>query len=470
MASSERKLFLGMRLRRLRRELGLSQTRMAEDLGLSPSYLNHMERNQRPLTAQVLLRLAGAYDIDIRSLSNDDGAGGARDLAEILADPMFRDLQIPRHEMNEVAEGAPGIADALARLYNARAGGEREERSDDEAAPRRERLSAADWVRDQIQAQRNFFPELDDAGEALSVDLQGEAQGFAAAAARRLAERHGVQVRIAPAELMAGSLRRYDHHRRRLMMSESLRAPARAFGLAYQLAMMEHEAEIAAMAERASPPDPTSGRLFKVALANYLAAAILLPYGPVREACEASGYDIGFVARRHGTSFEQVCHRLTTLSRPAARGIPFFMVRADAAGNISKRFSSGAFPFSRFGGACPRWRIHDAFRAPGAVLIQIIETLDGDRYFTLARAVRRVSSAVEDHDWDLVVALGCEIKYAARLIYARGLDLAHPRVIEVGPACRICERPACAQRAAEPVNRVLVVEDFAKSVSSYPFA
>ncbi|HEY5107936.1 MAG TPA: short-chain fatty acyl-CoA regulator family protein [Caulobacteraceae bacterium] len=471
----ERKLFLGVRVRRLRRDLGLTQSRMAEDLAVSASYLNLIERNQRPLTAQILLRLAQTYDIDIRSLSSDDEAADARDLAEVLSDPLFRDLAVPRHEIAEVADSSPGIADAMVRLY--RAWADRRRLADLGALDRSEdghgaepSFTPSDWVRDYIQSQRNFFPELDEKGEALAAELRPEPQDFAAAARARLAERHGVQVRVAPVDVLPDSIRRYDHHRRRLMLSERLRGPGRAFAIAYQLGLAEHDRELAAMVERAAPPDVSTARLLKVSLVNYLAAATMMPYEAFRSACDAAGHDIELVATRFGTSFEQVCHRLTTLSRPTARGLPFFMLRVDSAGNISKRFAGGAFPFSRFGGTCPRWKIHAAFRAPGRIVTQIVETPDGARYFTLARTVWRVASSHADEDSELAIGLGCELKYAPRLIYARGIDLADPRVTQIGPACRVCERPACPQRAAEPAGRTLTIDDFSKSISPYPFA
>jgi XRE family transcriptional regulator, fatty acid utilization regulator len=470
----ERKLFLGPRLRRLRRELGLTQTRMAEDLGVSPSYLNHLERNQRPVTAQVLLHLAEAYDIDIRSLSADHESAGAQDLTEVFADPMFRDLGVARHEMAEVAENAPAVADAIVRLYRAYA--DRRRLADLGALPRAEdgaeglALTPSDWVRDYIQGQRNFFPELDEAGEALVAELKPEPQDFAAAARQRLADRHGVQVRVVPLEVLPDSIRRYDHHRRRLMISELLAGPGRAFAIAFQLALAEHDAGLVALVERANPPDGPTRRLLKVSLANYLAAAMMMPYEAFREACERTGHDIELIGGRFGASFEQVCHRMTTLSRPTSRGVPFFMLRVDSAGNISKRFAGAAFPFSRFGGSCPRWRIHDAFRTPGRVLTQIVETPDGSRFFTLARTAPRIAGPYADEDAGLAIGLGCELKYAARLVYSRGLDLANPLVTEIGPACRVCERPACPQRAAEPLNRTLLVDDFTKSITPYPFA
>ena len=468
-SASERKLFLGMRLKRLRRDLALTQSRMAEDLAISPSYLNHLERNQRPLTAQILLRLAQTYDIDVRGLGDESDGADARDLSEVLADPLFRDIAIPRHEVTEVAREAPGVADAIVRLYRAygdrRRGGSGERLEDASTSP-----APSDWVGDYIETQRNFFPDLDLAGEALAAELAPEPQGFWQAARQRLADRHGVQVRVMPADVMSDTLRQYDHHRRRVLVSERLRPPGQAFALAYQLSLFEQADAIAAHVARAGAPDAVTARLLKVTLANYAAAATMMPYEPFHRLCEEMSYDLEGVATRFGASFEQVCHRLTTLSRPRARGIPFFMLRIDVAGNVSKRFSGGAFPFSRLGGVCPRWNIHAVFRSPGRVLPQIVQTLDGARFFTLARTVPRAAAMGGEQDFELAVGVGCDLKYAPKLAQARGLNLENPVVTEIGPACRVCERVACAQRAAEPLNRVLTVEDFVKLATPYPFS
>jgi hypothetical protein len=254
------------------------------------------------------------------------------------------------------------------------------------------------------------------------------------------------------------------------MLSELLGEAGRAFSIAYQLAIAEHDPMLNAAADRAGAPDAPTRRLLKVSLANYLAAAMLMPYEAFREACERTGHDIDLIGARFGASFEQVCHRLTTLSRPTSRGVPFFMIRVDSAGNISKRFAGATFPFSRFGGSCPRWRVHEAFRTPGRFVTQIIETPDGSRFFTIARTAPRVAGHFTEEDAGLAIGLGCELKFAPRLVYSRGLDLVSPLAVPIGPACRICERPACPQRAAEPINRTLRVDDFTKSVSPYPFS
>src|SRR3954453_18027983 len=222
--STDRKLFLGARVKRLRRELGLTQTRMAEDLGVSPSYLNLLERNQRPVTAQVLLRLAEAYDLDLRTLLADPESARATGLGEVFSDQMFRDLGIARHEVSEVAESAPGVAEAIVRLSRAYLDRRRPGRLGDIGRPedgtQPPLVTPSDWVRDFIQAQKNHFAELEVAADRLADELKPEPQDFAQAARERLAKTHGIQVRVVPVDVLPESVRRFDHHRRRLFLSE----------------------------------------------------------------------------------------------------------------------------------------------------------------------------------------------------------------------------------------------------------
>ena len=471
-AAADRKLFLGARLKRLRRDLGLTQTAMAADLDVSPSYLNHIERNQRPVSAQLLLRLADTYDVDLRALNQGGAADEAR-LTEILTDPLFKGLSAPRHELVQLLEEAPGVADALLRLYQAFDDGRTRARAAAETGESLLETSPAEWVREYIQSRGNHFPELDQMGEALSDALSEEApahaDGFEPAARHRLAAKHDLGVRTLPAEVMVEWTRRYDLHRRRLLLSETLGPSSRAFAIAYQLALAEQGPALNALAEAANAPDGPTRSLLKVALTNTLAAATLMPYASFQRAAEETRYDLARLQARFGVSYEQAAHRLTTLSRPTARGVPFFLMRVDQAGNISKRYAAGAFPFSRFGGACPRWRLHSAFRTPGRIVTQIIETPDGSRWFTFARTVNRQGHDGFGEPHDLAVGLGCELRHAHRLAYAHGIDLQNPEVTPIGPACRLCHRHPCAERAAAPIDRPLAVDDWSKSVSPYPF-
>jgi predicted transcriptional regulator/DNA-binding XRE family transcriptional regulator len=475
MLDASRKLFVGPRLKRLRRDRSLSQTRMAEELEISPSYLNLMERNQRPITAQVLIRLANAYSLDPREFATDQDERTVSELDEVFADPLFRASPVARLEVRDTVESAPSVVEAINRLYRAYVAlrGASEAHApllkDRDRAEDDSQESAVDRVRALIHEAKNHFPELDEAAETLASDLRLSGHEPFFAIAERLRAKHGIRVRVMPIDTMPDTLRRYDHHRRQLFISEVVDQSGRTFQAAYQLAFAEMGPVIDELAARLEPTDGPARRLLRVSFGNYFAGAVMMPYGKFHEAAETLGFDIEVLGARFGASFEQVAHRLTTLARPAARGIPFFLVRVDSAGNVSKRFSSGRFPFSRYGGTCPLWNVHATFRTPEQVATQIIELPDGSRWFSIARAVRRSSSRWGAPAPKFVVGLGCELKYAHRLVYARGLDLTAPDPTPIGINCRLCERVACPQRAAPPLTRALIVDEMTRGVSPFVF-
>ena len=464
---ADSKLFLGPRLRRLRRDRGLSQTDMAISLAISPSYLNHLERNQRPVTAALLLRLAESYEIDVRSFA---AAGGARtgpdELGEIFADTRLRDLGVPRYELAELAQNAPSIADAIARLYAALKERDRNpELADGDDA--RSLVTPENWVRDYIQQHRNHFPELEASAETLGGALS-DALSVTEPLRRRLKEAWGITARVvSPAELGNAS-QAYDPERRLFLLSSLLRAENRTFGLAYQLALVEFAGVIERMVEAAAPPDAGIANLLHMSLANYAAGAIMMPYGRFLASAEAQRYSIDRLCGEYGANVEQVAHRLTTLGRTGARGVPFFMLRVDPAGNISKRYAGEKFPFSRFGGTCPRWNLHAAFQTAGQVVTQVIETPDGHRYFTVARTIDR-PIRTDLSGGLLAIGLGCDLRHAHRLSCADGIDLTNPPVTPVGPACAICPRIDCSHRATPPAGRMLAIDKSRKTISPYPF-
>jgi predicted transcriptional regulator/DNA-binding XRE family transcriptional regulator len=465
-----RKLFLGARLKRLRRERGLNQSQMADELGISASYLNHLERNQRPVTAGILLRLAESFDVDVKTFASEGGdCGGATQLAEIFSDPMLADLGVSRYELVELADNAPGIAEGVARLYTAFRELRRQPVQDDTGgSDPRVLITPETWVRDYIQAQRNHWPELEDASETLGGALN-DPLSVAEPLRRRLKEAWGVEVRVVGPEILEDASQHYDPQRRVLMLSSLLRPENRQFGIAYQLALLEFAPIISRMLEAARPPDPGSRRLLHMSFANYAAGAIIMPYGKFLRAAEEHRYAIDRLCAQFGANVEQVAHRLTTLGRSGAKGVPFFMLRVDPAGNISKRYAGESFPFSHFGGTCPRWHLHAAFQTPGQTIRQLIETPDGQRFFTISRTIERPIRPDLRDDALLAVGLGCDVKHASRIAYADGLDLVNTPATPVGPACSICPRLQCAYRATPPAGRMLAVEENRKSISPYPF-
>jgi predicted transcriptional regulator/DNA-binding XRE family transcriptional regulator len=465
---AQRKLFLGARLKRLRRERGLQQSAMAAALGISPSYLNHLERNQRPVTAGILLRLAETFEVDIRQFASEGGEqGSAEQLAEIFADPLLADLGVSRQEVVELSDNSPAAAEGIARLYTALRELRRVPAGFESEGDERTLITPETWVRDYIQNSRNHFPELEEGAETLGGAL-GDPLSVAEPLRRRLKEAYGVEVRVVGPEELHGASQSFDPQRRLLLLSSLLRPENKTFGIAYQLSLLEFHPIIARLLEVARPPDNGTRHLLHMSFANYAAGAIMMPYGKFLDAAERFRWSIDRLCAEFGANVEQVAHRFTTLGRHGARGIPFFMLRIDPAGNVSKRYAGERFPFSRFGGTCPRWNLHAAFQAAGQVVTQVIETPDGHRYFTVARTIERPIKT-ELSPGLLAIGLGCSIEHAHKLHCAEGIDLDRAPVTPVGPACSICPRLDCAYRATPPAGRPLAVHEHRKTISPYPF-
>ncbi|WP_370304080.1 short-chain fatty acyl-CoA regulator family protein, partial [Pseudooceanicola sp.] len=171
---------------------------------------------------------------------------------------------------------------------------------------------------------------------------------------------------------------------------------------------------------------------------------------------------------RFGASIEPAAHRLSTLQRPGAKGIPFFFVRVDQAGTITKRHSATRLQFARFGGACPLWNVHRAFETPGRFLRQLAETPDGVRYISLARDISKSGGSFGAPVRRYAISLGCEVRHADSLVYADGLDLKNDSAYEpIGISCRICERKTCHQRSVPPLERRLTINADERGVLPY---
>ncbi|MBI1391274.1 MAG: ImmA/IrrE family metallo-endopeptidase [Alphaproteobacteria bacterium] len=465
---TRRKLFLGPQIRRRRRELGLTQAEMAAGLDLSPSYVNLLERNQRPVSAEVLVRLANTYDLDIADMASGEDNDLFSSLADAFADPIFQKAGVTREDAHELAAGNPVLAEAVAGLFRAWRQAQNE-LIDARVAGRLETVDPVEEARAFIQANRNYFPDLDAAGEAVADEIGHEGLSPFDALARRFNHRHGITVRVLPDDVMVGAYRRLNRHSGELLLSERLDLASRNFHLALQLCLIEMSATLDRAANDGRFSGDAGRRLARAALANYAAAATLMPYGRFHAAAKELRYDIEAIARRLGVSFEQTAHRLATLRRPGQEGVPFFFIRIDPAGNVSKRYSGDVFPFARYGGSCPIWNVHDAFRNPRRLLTQIIQLPEGSTYFSIARTVRAEAGGYAKQPAERVVALGCRIEDATDLIYADGIDLNAAEPTPIGITCRLCERPDCAARAHPPLRRRLVVDEYRRLSTPFSF-
>jgi XRE family transcriptional regulator, fatty acid utilization regulator len=473
--SSEKKVMLGHRLRRLRREQGMTQSQLAEQLEISPSYLNLIEHNQRPVSAVLLLRLARAFELDLQSFAEDDESRVLAELREVFADPALAAAgRVGAQDLRELAALAPPVTQAIVELYRAL----REARRDLEtvaepdpgsegAAPARPDAFPLDRVHDVFQAHGNHFAELESAADALWQEARLDGADLYRGLVDHLQETHGLGVRVMPQDVMGRLLRRYDRHRRRILLSEVLPRSSRSFHLAAQLAAVHQRPLLDRLVAAAKLESEPAQRLLRMSLGNYFAGAVVMPYERFLASAQGLRYDIELLTRRFEASFEQVCHRLTTLQRPGARGVPFSLLRIDRAGNISKRFSSG-IPFARFGNACPLLNVFDAFRFPGTIRAQLAAMPDGSTYLCLARdVVRGRIGHRQEPPQPLAITLICDAAYAKDIVYADGLALDPAQATPIGPTCRLCDRLDCTHRAFPPLGQRLALDENTRTTSPF---
>ncbi len=455
---------IGRTVRRLRLEQQLTQQALAVRLGISASYLNLIEHDQRAVTANLLIKLGETLRVDLAALSGASERQLEAGLREAFADPMLGVAPIPDEELATIAGASPAAARAVLALY--RAWRVTREDSSGIALPSgRRMLLPAEEARDAFGERANHFPTLEIAAETIGHALGAEPAELDHAIAERLRGTHGLRVRVG---VLDRALRQYDAEARTLRLSEQLPRESRCFHMAFQLALLEARPTVETELDAIAPSTPEAASLIRIGLLNYVAGALLMPYEPFRAQAAALRHDIEALAARFCVSFEQTCHRLSALQRPGARGVPFFFLRLDPAGNVSKRFSAAGFPFARYGGSCPRWVVHGAFATPGTLRVQVASLPDGATFLCFARTVGRPGAHWGEPPPVHVVAMGCDIAHAGSLVYADGLDLAEARV-GIGLSCRLCERQGCRNRAFPPLDHRLALDPHRASDSPYRF-
>lgn len=458
------KMYGGGRLRALREQRGLSQSGLAKALGLSVSYVNQLENDQRPLTVPVLMRLTSTFDLEVGFFAPETDARLLADLHEVFAeDP--ETAAVTSSEIDDLLSRAPTAARLLISQHRRlRTAGEQVEHltagMDGPAAAPRAAMPYED-VRDYFYDRRNHIPALDTAAEDLFARSGFTLGGLDLQLARLLRDEFGVAVRIRSDDPgRPGPKRVYDPQARILTLARRLTAGQRAFQLATQLAFLSQSEVLDGLLEETGTLPAESLRLLRIGLANYFAGALILPYGRFLDAAERLRYDIDLLSAQFEVGFETICHRLSTLQRRGERGVPFFFVRTDRAGNISKRQSATAFHFSRVGGSCPLWVVHDAFATPGRIRTQIAEMPDGRTYLWLARTTGESNPGYLAPARHFAVGLGCDLTFAEKLVYSHGLPVHDAAVaVPIGAGCRVCERTACAQRAFPQIGRPLAADE-----------
>lgn len=457
---------LGSKVRGQRRSRSLTQVELAKRLGISPSYLNLIEHNQRPLTAELLIKLAKEFKLDFNDFVSETEEALAADLMELFADPIFDEHPLNSAEVRELAGQSPNLGRGILALYRAYTTTRDSAQDlagrmyDEQEVPGGSSTTLpSEAINDFIQRKMNHFPELEVAAFEFVQEAKLEMGGRFAAMAKWL-RGQGIAVVVGDAASGGGVVRRYDPTDKRIYISDSLPPHSRMFQLASQIALIRNHELLDELSRDPNLGDEVARGLARVVLANYFAGATLMPYEEFLSAAQAMRYDIEMLGHRFGAGFEQICHRLTSLRRAGRPGVPFHMIRVDLAGNISKRFSGSGIRFARFAGACPRWNVFSAFQTPGRIRVQISQMPGEEVFFCMARTVPKGGGGYHAPHTIQALGLGCQIEYARELVYSDGVDLESLQGMQaVGVTCRLCERQDCAQRVLPNLRTQLRVDE-----------
>ncbi|SFI35765.1 helix-turn-helix domain-containing protein [Aerobium aerolatum] len=453
------KLFIGRKIRDLREANRLTQAAFAERIGISTSYLNQLENNQRSVSASVLLALAETFRIDIADFSAGESARLLSVLSETISDPLFETSRPSLQELKLVAQNAPGFAHALIAAHQAYRRNSEQLASFDDSFGQSVAVEPTPYeeVRDFFHFVDNYIHDLDLAAEDLSSKLRIPDRHPFTALPEHLERRHSVRIdRSSPDEQ---TLRRYDPETRTLLLDPFSPVSTRSFQVAFQVGALEMSATIEAIIDSANFHSNEAREICRIGLCNYFAGALMMPYETFLASATELRHDLELLAMRFGASIEQVAHRLSTLQRPGRKGVPIFFARIDRAGNITKRHSAAKLQFARFGAACPLWNVHQAFERPGQIIRQLAETPDGIRYLCLATEIGKGGGGFGTPQRRYAISVGCEITHAGDFVYADDMELDNRRRYDpIGISCRICERTNCVQRAVPPLKRRLVVD------------
>jgi XRE family transcriptional regulator, fatty acid utilization regulator len=459
------KLYAGAKLRELRGRVALTQKAFANRLGVSLPYLNQMENNNRPVSTTVVLGLVQQFGFDVSELQAGDEARLVSDMREALADPVFTGPAPALADLRLAAANAPALARAFLDLHAGYRQTHERLASLDEALGREDaRLQSSPWeeVRDFFHYCDNYIDPVDRAAERFAQNCRPD-QTITQAAIVAL-EAQGITVRFAQSD----AIRHFDPTLQVLTLARDAAPATQTFQLLLQVALLTQSDLLTATLDLANFQSDAARSIAQVGLANYFAGAALMPYGAFLETAQETRHDLELLGAHFGASLEQVAHRLSTLQRTGAKGIPFFFVRVDQAGTITKRHSATTLQFARYGSACPLWNVHRAFETPGQFLRQLAETPDGVRYFCLARDVSKSGGSYNAPVRRYAIGLGCEVRHADALVYADHMSIAAPDAYApIGISCRICERRNCHQRAVPPLERRLRVDQNMRGMLPY---
>ena len=466
-------LKIGPKIKSFRRQLGLQANKLAEQLGISASYLNLIESGKRKIDGDLLLKVCEELKIELSDLTNKSDLNLVNDISELLDDQLFEDLDIVGPEVKDLVNTNPKIARALIKL------GDNFKQKDHEIINKVENLSGkiidsrktafpGEVISDFLQEKKNYFPKLEEFANSVFEKVQKNNRTRYVALCEFLNTEYSITVKdVIPDEGKPFS-KIFHKDKKELLLSDYNSLETKKLHAAAQIAQEGAMGEINDYLSEFKFPTEESKRLTQIALLNYCGAAILMPYKLFHSECKKLKYDLELLQNTFATSFEQVAHRVTSLQDPKLPGIPFHFLRVDVAGNISKRFSLSGIEIPRYGGACPRWNVYSAFSRPGVIQAAVSKMTNGEKYVCIARTVEKGVGRYGQKKSMLSIGLGCEAKYAKDFVYTENLSLSDKKTeIPIGVSCRTCDRLDCSQRAFPPLHKKFDVDVNARGVSVY---
>ena len=470
---SQFNLKIGPKIRVFRRQMGLQANKLAEELGISPSYMNLIESGKRKIDGDLLLKVCDKLKIQLSDLTSKSDLNLVNNILEILDDKLFEDLDILGPEVKDLASTNPKIGKALIRL------GDILKKKDHELVDKIEKISGkivdnrknsfpGEVVSDFLQENKNYFPKLEEFANSVFRQVENNNRTRYIALCDYLKTKYSINVRDVIPEEGKPFSKIYKKNKKELLLSDYNSLETKKLYAAAQIAQEGANNEIEAYLSNFKFPSEESKKLTKIALLNYCGAAILMPYKLFHSECKKLKYDLELLQNTFSTSFEQVAHRVTSLQDPQLSGIPFHMLRVDIAGNISKRFSLSGIEIPRYGGACPRWNVYSAFKRPGVIQAAVSKMINGEKYVCISRTVEKGVGRYGKSKSILSIGLGCEAKYAKDFIYTENININDKKTeIPVGVSCRTCDRLDCSQRAFPPLHKKFDVDINNRGVSVY---
>lgn len=483
----------GGRIRKMRKKTQISQVDLAEALGISPAYINLIEAGKRRVSAPLLDRIAEALGADIHELDGSRDQHLIHELREATLRPEIRSLDLSLQDADRLVAEFPDWAEAL--LVLRRAYEDQEARTHalsdrlnqdpvlqetfyqivsgisairsiadildtdsdlerhqtarfqsmiatqaeglskvaetlssffEATAPKTERISAAEEVDDFLLYHNNYFAELENTADEIRKNHHG--------LGGKGAHLHVIET------LASQDARSY------------IAEPQRRFQEAQEIAKIQASSAIQDILERYGPLSDEALKRATRALETYTAGAILFPYDMFLKDAEHTAYDLELLGQIYHASFEQICHRLTTLRAPSNSAIPFGFMRVNPAGYVTKRYPIAGLPIARYGPGCPLWAAYRAFQNPGHIVRQVAEFPNEERFFFVAKAIQKKAIGFQKAPHYVSVMLACDEQLADRLVYYREKsDQSDVTRVEAGPNCRLCPRKACDHRAEDHI-------------------